>query len=400
VTGTYDLLSPEHFAAPYDTFALMRENDPLCWHEQMGVWFVTRYQDVHAISRDHRRFSSDRVDAFVPPGTDEKTQAVRRFFTDWMVFTDPPEHTRLRKLVSRAFAPRSIAMLESYTRRVVDEALDRVNGQDQIDIIGDFGFPVPSRVIAHMLGVAPDRVDDFKQWSHDIMRLPELTGDTEENLTITYRATRRLEAYFRELIAQRRAQPAEDLLSLMVQANEDDSVLSDQELMAHCALLLIAGHETTTNLIGNATLALLRNPGELARLRAQPDLSASAVEEFLRYDAPVAAIPRMAKEDVQLSGGVVAAGSVVMAVLPAANRDPAVFTDPDRLDVGRGDPRHLGFGGGLHACIGAALARMETRIAMTSLLARYPRMELAVSEPSHLVGWVIRGLTSLPVNVG
>ncbi len=399
MTATYDLLSPEHFAAPYQTFALMRENDPLYWHEQTGLWFVTRYQDVHAVARD-RRFSSNRIHSFMPPGTDEKTQAVRRFFIDWMVFTDPPEHTRLRKLFSRVFSSRSIAMLEPYIHRVADEALDRVKGQDQIDIIRDFGFRVPSRVIAHMLGVSPDRVDDFEHWSRDILRVPELMGDPEENVAITYRAMRSLEAYFRELIAERRAERAEDLLGLMVQANEDGTVLSDQELMAHCALFLTAGHETTTNLIGNATLALLRNPGELARLRAQPDLAASAVEEFLRYDGAVAGIARQAKEDVQLSGGVVPAGAVVMAVLPSANRDPAVFADPDRLDVGRGDTRHLGFGGGPHACIGAALARMETRIAMTSLLARYPRMELAVSEPSHIVGWTVRGVTSLPVNVG
>jgi cytochrome P450 len=177
-------------------------------------------------------------------------------------------------------------------------------------------------------------------------------------------------------------------------------VLSDDELMATCALLLIAGHETTTNLIGNATLALLRNPGELAQLRARPDLAGAAVEEFLRYDGTVAGIARQAKEDVQLSGGVVPAGAVVMAVLPSANHDPAVFIDPDRLDVGRGDTRHLGFGGGLHTCIGSALARMEARIAMTALLARYPRMELAGNEPSRIVSWAVRGVTSLPVNVG
>src|SRR5260370_1306096 len=186
----------------------------------------------------------------------------------------------------------------------------------------------------------------------------------------------------------------------LVQASEDGTMLSEQELMASGALLLIAGHETTTTLIGNATLALLRNPGELARLRAQPDLAGSAVEEFLRYDGTGPGIARQAKEDVQLSGGVVPAGAVVMAVLLSANRDPATFTDPDRLDVGRGDTRHLGFGGGLHACIGAALARMEARIAMTALLAAYPRIELAVSEPSRIVSWAIRGVTSLPVNVG
>ena len=399
VPAAYDLLSPEHFAAPYETFALMRENDPLYWHERMGLWFATRYQDVHVITRD-KRFSSARVDGFMPPGDDDATRAVRRFFTDWMAFSDPPEHTRLRKLVSRAFVPRTIAILESFIHQAVDDALDRVDGQDQIDIIADFGFPVPSRVIGHMLGVAQDRIGDFEHWSHDLMAVPSLVGDPDEILAAAYRSLRDLEAYFRELIAERRRVPNDDLLGLMVQASEDGTVLSEHELTATCALLLIAGHETTTNLIGNATLALLRNPAELARLRAQPDLAGPAVEEFLRYDGAIAGTARQAKEDVHLSGGVVPAGAVVMAVVPAANRDPAIFTEPDRLDVGRGDTRHLGFGGGPHACLGAALARMETQIAMTALLARYPRMELAVSEPSHLVSWALRGLASLPVNVG
>ncbi len=258
-----------------------------------------------------------------------------RHFTDWMAFSDPPEHTR--------------------------------------------------------------------QWSHDIMRVPSLVGDADENLAVAYRGMRALEAYFRHLIAERRTVPTDDLLGLMVQASEDGTVLSEHELMATCALLLIAGHETTTNLIGNATLAVPRKPAEQARLRAQPDLAGPAVEEFLRYDGAVAGTARQAKEDVHLSGGVVPGGwsqGVVMAVVPAANRDPAIFTDPDRLDVGRGDTRHLGFGGGPHACIGAALARMETQIAMTALLARYPRVELAVSEPSQLNSWAIRGVTSLPVHVG
>jgi cytochrome P450 len=399
MTATYDLISQDHFAAPYQTYALMRQNDPLYWDEQMGMWFVTRYADVHVVTRD-RRFSTARVDSVVPPGTDEKTVAVRRFFNDWMLFNDPPEHTRLRKLCSRAFAPRSIATLESYVQRVVDEALDHVRGKDQIDILGDFGQPVPSRVIAHMLGVAPEYVDDFEQWSYGIVRILSMIGDPDENVKVAFQAMSDLAEYFSGLIAERHEAESDDLLSLMVRASEDGSTLSEHELMANCAMLLIAGHGTTTNLIGNGTLALLRNPGELGRLRAQPDLGAAAVEEFMRYDNAVAGVARTALVDVELSGGVVPAGAVIMAVLPAANRDPATFNDPDRLDVGRGDPRHLGFGGGPHACIGGALARMETRIAMNALLARYPRMELATTELSYHLSWAVRGVTSLPVNVG
>jgi cytochrome P450 len=398
MASTYDLLSAAHFADPYETFAQMRRDDPLYRDETMGLWFASRYSDVHAVTRD-RRFSAARVDAFLPASTDEKAEVVRHFFTDWMAFMDPPAHIRLRKLTARAFAPKSIATLESYIQQAVDEALDRVQGADQIDIIRDLGFPVPSRVIAHMLGVAPGDVDQFESWSHDIFRVPSLLGDQNENVAAAYRAVRSLTAYFKDLIADRRATPTDDLLGLLVQANEGGTVLTEHELVSNCALLLIAGHETTTNLIGNAVLALLRNPGELARLRAEPQLAASAVEEFLRYDGASAGIARLAREDIELSGGVVPAGSVVMAILISANRDPAVFDEPDRLDVGRGDSRQLGFGGGAHACIGAGLARMETRIAISSLLARYPRLELAPSELTWIQGWTVRGVTSLPVAV-
>jgi cytochrome P450 len=395
---TYDLLSPAFHADPYPVYAVMRRSDPLYFYEDMGVWFATRYQDVRTVTRD-ARFSTARVDAFMPPGTDDQATAMRQFYGDWMLFNDPPDHTRLRKLAARAFTPRSIAALEPFIRKAVDTALDRVAGQDQIDIISDFGFPVPSQVIAHMLGVAPDRVEDFERWSDDIMRLPSLVGDPDENLAVSFRGMRDLEAYFRDLVAERRTAPTGDLLSLMVHATEDGTRLSEPEVIAQCAVLLIAGHETTTNLIGNAMLALLRNPGELARLQARPDLAESAVEEFLRYDGPVAATARQATRDVTLSSGVIPAGAVVMTVLPAANHDPAVFADPDRLDVGRGDTRHIAFGFGPHACLGLALARMEARIALTALLARYPRMELA-SAPSRAVSWSFRGVTSLPVTVG
>lgn len=191
MTVAYDLLSSEHFAAPYETYALMRENDPLYWHDQMGMRFATRYQDVHAIPRD-RRFSAARLDSILPSGNDEKTQAVRRFFTDWLTFSDPPEHTRMRKLVSRAVVPRSIASLEPFIARVVDQALDRVKGQEQIDIVADFGFPVPSRVIAHMLGVAPDREHDFEQWSHDLLRLPMKGPPRQGRQRVRYASARPL----------------------------------------------------------------------------------------------------------------------------------------------------------------------------------------------------------------
>jgi cytochrome P450 len=396
VSLDYDLQSPGFFADPYPTLARLRQDDPLYWHEPLGVWLVTRYADVRAVSRD-RRMSCARM-GFLLTGSDEKSQVVRRFLSDWMLFSDPPAHTRLRQLVSRAFAPRSVAALEVVVRRIVDEALDRVDGAGQLDIVRDLGFPVPSRVIADMLGVDRADVEQFEKWSHDTILVPAMVGDLDENIAVSYAAIRSLEEYFRTRIAERQAAPADDLLGMLVQPDADGNVLTEDEVVANCVLMLIAGHETTTNLIGMGLLALLENPAELARLRAQPELAGSAVEELLRYDGPVTQITRLVGEDMELSGGTLPAGNAVLAVPNAANRDPAVFADPDRLDITRGDTRHLGFGGGLHVCIGAALARLETRIMLTTLLDRYPRIELA-GEPQRRGDWATRGLVTLPVAV-
>jgi cytochrome P450 len=394
--SNYDLQSVGFFADPYETLARMRQDDPLYWDDALGMWLVTRYSDVRAISRD-RRTSVARM-GFLIPGDDEKSQVVRRFLSDWMLFSDPPAHTRLRQLVARAFAPRSIGALEAVIQGVADEALAEVDGADQIDVTRDFGFPVPARVIANMLGVDRADIDQFQKWTHDTISVLSMVTATDDNISLSYEAIRSLEDYFRGRIAERRAAPADDLLGLLVQPDADGNVLTADEVVANCALLLMAGHETTTNLIGLGTLALLRHPAELARLRAQPELAAQAVEELLRYDGPILQIARLVSEDMELSGGTVPAGSWVVGVANSANRDPEVFPDPDRLDITRGDTRHLGFGGGLHACIGAALARVETRIMLTTLLARYPRLELA-GEPEWRASWVVRGPAALPVAV-
>jgi cytochrome P450 len=394
--SNYDLQSLEFFVNPYPTLARMRQDDPLYWDDTMGLWIITRYADVRAITRD-RRMSVARM-GFLIPGDDEKSQVVRQFLGDWMLFSDPPGHTRLRQLVARAFTPRAVGKLEAAIQRIVDEALDRVGGGGQLDIVRELGFPVPSRVIADMLGVQRADIDDFEKWSHDTLAVPSMIGDMDDNVAISYDAVRSLEDYFRTRIAERRKAPGDDLLSMLAQPDDDGNALTDDEVVANCALMLIAGHETTTNLIGLGMVALLSNPDELARLRAQPELIGSAVEELLRYDGPVSQIARMVGEDVELGGGTVPAGSVVLGVPLSANRDPAVFTDPDRLDITRGDTRHLGFSGGLHTCIGAGLARLETRIALTTLLDRYPRLEQAGEAEWH-GSWTVRGPVSLPVAV-
>jgi len=396
---TYDLQSTSFFADPYDTYARMRRNDPVYHDPATGIWFLTRYQDLLTLTKD-RRFSAERVGQFftgVSPDLDGQVEVVGRFFTDWLIFLDPPQHTRLRRLTARAFSAKSIAALRDYIQTAVDTALDRVADAGRADLMADVGVPVPAQVIAHMLGVAPADIPQFKSWTADVLRVPAWVGDSEENVRIAYRAVGNLEDYFRELIAQRRKTPTDDLLGMLVSADEDGQILTEQELVSTCALLLVAGHETTTNLIGNGMIALLRHPAELARLRADPELIESAVDEFLRYDGPVAGVARLACEDIDMGGQVIPAGHVAMGMVGAANRDPAVFDDPDRLDIGREDGRHVGFGQGRHLCPGAALARLEARIALGGILARFPRLELATDELDWSMSLATRGVTSLPV---
>ena len=396
---TYDLQSTSFFTDPYDTYARMRRDDPVYHDPATGIWFLTRYQDLLTLTKD-RRFSSERVSQLftgVSPELDGQVEVVGRFFTDWLIFVDPPQHTRLRRLTARAFSTKSVAALRDYIQTVVDTALDRVADTGRADLMADVGIPVPAQVIAHMLGVAPADIPQFKSWTADVLRVPALVGDSEENVRIAYRAVGNLEEYFRELIAQRRQTPTDDLLGMLVSADEDGQILTEQELVSTCALLLVAGHETTTNLIGNGMIALLRHPAELARLRADPELIESAVDEFLRYDGPVAGVARLAREDIDIGGQVIPAGHVAMGMVGAANRDPAVFDDPDRLDIGRGDGRHVGFGQGRHLCPGAALARLEARIALGGILARFPQLELATDELDWSKSLATRGVTSLPV---
>jgi cytochrome P450 len=398
-SATYDLTSDAYFADPYLTYALMRKNDPVYQLPGTSLWYVTRYEDLAALFRDPR-FSSARVDEFFVGISDdlaEQAEAVHRFFSDWLNFTDPPQHTRLRKLMVRAFSPRNIAALEPFVRAVANEAISQIPETGSFDVIADLGFPVPSRVISHMLGVPPDDIASFEGWSHDAVRVMAWTDDQNENVKIAYQGVRNLEGYFRGLIADRRTRPADDLLSLLVQADEDGQILTEQELVSTCALLLMAGHETTTNLIGNAVIALLRHPAELARLRANPALIDTAVEEFLRYDGSSGVIGRVALQEAELGGTIIPAGHVAMGMTQSANRDEAVFSDPDRFDITRPPSQHLGLGHGPHLCLGRALARLETKIAIGSLVAAFPQLELQTEQLPWLRSLAARGVSSLPV---
>jgi pimeloyl-[acyl-carrier protein] synthase len=389
---------PEVHEDPYPLYHQLRESDPV-HRSELGFWVLTRHADVLALlrdprtSRDPRR--SERVELLrssveVGQLLDEEEAAPS------MLFVDPPDHTRLRTLVNKAFTPAAVERLRSRVEAIVGGLLDRVAGTGTMDVVDDLAYPLPVTVICEMFGVPEADWDRFRGWSRSLVRLldPLVAEDAFEQ---ALQARLALRGYLRELIAERRAHPDDGLLSALIAAEDQGHKLSEAELVSMCMLLLVAGHETTVNLIANGTLALLRHPRARARLAADPALAGSAVEELLRYDSPVQFTSRHALADLDVGGRRVRAGETVVAVLGAANRDPAQFPDPDRLDLGRAPNRHVAFGGGIHFCLGAPLARMEAAIAIPAMLARLPGLEPGPRPPVRRDTVTLRGLASLPV---
>ncbi|RZT84511.1 cytochrome P450 [Pseudonocardia sediminis] len=387
-----DLLTAQASADPYAVFDALRRDDPVHWSETHRAWLVTRYADVSAAFAN-KAFSNDRVrpvlakqqarraesgEAADRPAT--ASERVLALMSGWMVVSDPPVHTRLRKLAAGAFKGQRIAVMDAQITALVDELLDGfLAGAGEQDLISEVAYPLPATVIATMLGAPPSDRDLFREWSDELALVAFGTGGAAraERHERALRGLNEMDAYFRGLVAQRRAEPGEDMLSAMMSTDESDDKLSDDELVAMCALLLFAGHETTTNSIANATLALLRNPDALAALRADPSLLNPAVEELLRYDGPIKVINRWVVAETELAGRTISPGERVHLVLASANRDPEKFTDPDTLDLTRSPNPHVAFGKGIHACIGAQLARMETRIAVGRIVERLPGLALA-----------------------
>jgi len=384
---------PENRGDPYGIYRFIREREPV-HHAPDGSWVLTRYDHSAALLRDPR-FSTNP--ALLTEGPDvEAMSPIRQVGSSLMMFLDPPDHTRLRSLVSQAFTPRMVESLRPRIQSLVDELLDAVVETGEMDVLEDFAYPLPTVVICELLGVPAEDRHQFKAWSADASRL--LDGYLDKAaMDKGMVAGMYLFQYFTDLIAARRKEPRNDLLSAMLAAEDDGERLTHAELLSTATLLFIAGFETTMNLVGNGTLALLRNPDELRRLGDDRSLIRTGVEELLRYDGPVHVTARIATEDVQIGGETVREGEQAVAILGAANRDPDQFPDPDRLDVARTPNRHLGFGGGPHFCLGAALARMEGQIAFDTMLRRLPDMELATIEPTYRDHYVIRGLDELRV---
>jgi cytochrome P450 len=396
--------SPEFREDPYGYFDELRRLAPVL-RTEFGVYLLSRHADASTVVRDPKLSNDERnSDLFRAFQEANPEPRERRVDMDRvvMLFLDPPDHTRLRGLVSKGFTPRMVERLRARIQEVVDARLDAVvaRGDGRMDVVADLAYPLPVQIICELLGVPVEDQSTFHSWS------AELAGAIDPDPLISPEQRERIDAagdafldYFVELIAARRAAPADDLLSALIAAEEGGDRLSQEELLGTGLFLFIAGHETTVNLIGNGTLALLRNRDQLDRLRDDPSLDRSAVEELLRYDSPVQITQRITTSDYDVGGTTLPAGQNLVPLLGAANRDPDVFPEPDRLDLGRENAnRHVAFGGGHHFCLGAALARLEGAIAIGSLVRRFPQLELA-GDPVRRTTFTLRGLEQLPVSV-
>jgi len=393
----FDPTAAEVVADPYPFLAGLRRRGPVLWHDGSGMWLAPRYAEATAVLRDRRLGRIWRL-----RWPDEQLPAFTSIHLHSMLENEPPTHTRLRRVVATAFArghverlrPRVAALAE----RLADAVADAGSDGSPLDLLPAYAEPLPVAVIAELLGVPEADRGRLRPWSNAIVKMYEYAVSAEQRQAAE-RASAEFVGYLRDLVAHRRRAPGEDLVSSLVAVSDDDgSRLSEDELVTTCALLLNAGHEASVNVVGNGVLALLRHPGELARLRSDPTLVPAAVEEMIRYDAPLQLFERTATEDAEIGGVTVAAGQKIAALLGSANRDPAAFADPDRFDVSRATGPHLGFGAGIHFCLGAPLARVELQVSLATLLRRFPRLALA-GTPVRRPEFVIRGLLSLPVTV-
>jgi len=392
----YHLLDPEVLGNPYPLFCRLRTEDPVHWDVFLHTWVVTRYIDVLEVLHS---FSAERThtpEKLKSMGLSEMSP-IAQLMVKQMLFMDPPSHTRLRSLASQAFSPARVAVLRSHIREIVNRLLDAVQKEGQLDIIRDLAEPLPAIVTAEMLGVPLSDRLQLKAWSADFAEMLGNFQHNPEHAPRMLRAVQDMTVYFRDTIRRQKDHPQEGLVHSLMTAEVDGDRLTEEEVVANSIVTMVGGQETTTNLIGNGVLTMLRNPGEVKRLQEDLSLIPSAVEEMLRYESPSQHTGRLAAQDVELGGRLIKKGQAVMAVMAAANRDPERFSDPDRFDVARTDNRHLAFGYAAHFCFGAALARVEAQEVFGAIIRRLPGLEL---QPSPLI-WRnnlgLRGLTALPI---
>jgi hypothetical protein len=390
---------PAFLADPFPVFRRMQDEDPCHWSPRLKAWVLTCYEDVRRVCLD-KDMSSDRLRPYfatLPPAEAQRIAELMRYLTLWMVFRDPPEHTRLRRLTSKVFHVKSMHAMRPRIEALMHWLFECIGARAEFDFVRDFAGPLPALVIMDMLGVPRAELGTVKRLSDDMALFIGSSRMAQEKYDIAEAATREMAEFFRGMIGARRAAPQADLLSELVHLEDAGERLSDDELVATCILLLFAGHETTTNHIANGLLGLLRFPQEMAKLREDPTLAAAAVEELLRYDGPNGAQVRIVQQEHELHGKQLKPGERVFILLNAANRDPRAYQDPDRVDIARNGPPHLAFGFGLHICLGFPLARLEGRIALPAVLGRWPGIELAGGRLEWLNSMVFRGMKAMPV---
>jgi len=388
----YSPFLPEVKENPYPYYADLRQHAPVYPIPDTGLWAISRYDEVLYVFKNPQLFSSS---AFFPMIFGDLNPFPPQ--APPMISCDPPDHTRLRKLVNRAFTPRRIASLESHIGEVVRQLIEQMATHSTCDLVRDFSAPLPVIVMAELLGVEPERQQDFKRWTNDIIFATQVMGLTSTDRARILQSIADFRAYFEAAIVRYRRHPGDNLVSDLVRAEEENQTLTADEVLTMAVFLLLAGNETTTNLIGSAVVALLAHPQQLAKVRANPALIRQAVEETLRYESPIQLIPRQTTQDVEIAETVIPAGSLVLPLIGSANRDGRIFPDPDRFDITRDTEGHLAFSFGIHYCLGAQLARLEGKIALQALLARFSHLARRDDLVTLVESAFVRGPKTLPL---
>ena len=399
-----DLMGPDALADPSAYFATLRATQPVFWDRRYRSWVITSYRHTAEALRDER-FSSDRIDPYIRkrlagPDTDPLVRQAFEVLSGWMVFKEEPAHNRLRRLCNQAFTPKSIDALRTRATSLTEELLDAIPSPGEFDLIETVAAPLPSIIIAEMLGVPIEDRAEFEQWTAKVSPLVSTGLDDPTRYGSVAAGMDSLVHYFRTLVARYEAQPADNLISALIRAREENDALSDAELIATCTLMLFGGHETTANFIANSVLALLRHPDQLAAVRAGTVDMKAALDEFMRYDGPGKSVVRVARDDFEFHGQHIKAGQRVFLILSVANRDPEAFAEADRLRLDRGLVRHVGFGLGTHFCLGAPLAKLEAGVAIPAIVKRFPKLELVPGPLKWLPFLGTRGLRELRLSTG
>ena len=401
MTTLYDPRDPQTIQNPVPVLRRLQDEDPVHWSDVLRGWVITRYDDVRAV-QINRGMSANRLMPFyesLPDTQQRRIAELIRYVNTWVAFKDPPEHSRLRKLMGLVFTMREVESLRPVIEDSVAQLLDRLEGQREFDFISDFAFPMPATVIMAMLGLPLSDMDDVRDWSNKMQLFIGGATTSPEKYSLAQEGAVKMSEYFRDVIRAREHSPGSDMISKLLAIRDEQEMLTEDEVIGTCMLFLFGGHETTTNMLGNGVRALIRFSDARERLVREPQLLPSALEEMLRYDGPTGALVRVVRRDHEFHGRQLKAGDRVFVMVNAANFDPRRFDEPDEFDITRDPNPHLTFNVGPHYCLGAPLARLEGQIAIAEVIRRFPGLELAVPAVQYMDTLVMRGVRSMPVRV-